>query len=530
MKIRFLISLCLGFSQVNFSQLPFKMPEVNIPVFKKDTFNIEKFGAVNDGHTVNTVAIQKAVDLCTSNGGGVVLVPTGLWLTGPIVLKNNVNLHIRSGALLQFSTNKDLYPLVEGYYEGQKSKRCQSPISGQYLSNIAITGTGIIDGAGEAWRSVKKGKLTESQWKEWIQSGGLLDENGKTWYPSENYRKGELVKGILPEGSDIKAYEEIKDFFRPVLVSLIECKNILFDGPTFQNSPNWGLHPLLCEHITIRNIRVYNPEFAQNGDAIDLESCRIGTINQCVFDAGDDAICLKSGKNEEGRKRARPTELFSITNCLVYHGHGGFVIGSEMSGGVRNIYVDNCVFMGTDIGLRFKSSRERGGVVENIWVSNIAMTNIGMEAISFNMYYGGKSPKEADNTIETNEAPPAVNEGTPQFRNFFISNISCKGASRAILAQGLPEMPIHNLFFNHISIEANEGIAIVDACKISMSDVKVISKRGHPVWIKNSMDIKLNPVNVPEGHMAKVKISGTKNVNIQVNKKQWIDTQGEIDL
>jgi DNA sulfur modification protein DndE len=533
MRIGIFLSVVAVFSQLCVGHafgLPFDMPRVNIPTFKTDTFNIEKYGARGDGMFLNTEAIAKAIDACSNNGGGVVLIPSGVWITGPVVLKNNVNLCVKRGALLQFSTNKDHYPLVDGYYEGAKSKRCQSPISGVGLMNIAITGGGVIDGAGHVWRSVKKDKLTESQWKDLIKYGGLLDEKGKTWYPSEKYRKGELIKGMVPKGSPIQAYEDVKDFFRPVLLSLIECKNILLDGPTFQNSPNWGLHPLMCEHITVRNIRVYNPEYAQNGDALDLESCRIGTIDNCVFDAGDDAICLKSGKNEEGRKRGKPTELFVITNCLVYHGHGGFVVGSEMSGGVRNIFVDNCTFMGTDIGLRFKSSRERGGVVENIWISNISMSDIATEAVSFNMYYGGKSPKETDNTADVEDSIPAVNDGTPQFRNLYIRNVQCNGAARAILAQGLPEMSIQNIMFENVSICANEGISVIDAENISMKNVSVKSAKGHPIWIKNGKKISLEAIHVPEGQSRKIKISGTRNSAINIDGKNVNSKTGEVDF
>jgi len=368
------------------ANLPFDMPAVVVPEFKTDTFSIANYGAISDGKFLNTDVINSTIDLCSKNNGGVVFIPKGIWLTGPIVLKDNVNLHLESGALLQFSGDRNLYPLLENFYEGKKNPRCQNPISGKNLKNIAITGNGVIDGEGGAWRQIKKDKLTERHWKEVVSGGGFVyDEN--TWYPSESYYNGEqLVRAGKMDFNNVEDLKEYKDFFRPQLINLIQCENILLDGPTFQNSPSWNIHPLLCTNITVRNINVRNPWFAQNGDGIDLESCRFGIIENCTFDVGDDAICIKSGKDKQGRDIGVPTEYVIVRNCVVYHGHGGFVIGSEMSGGVRNMYVENCTFLGTDCGLHFKSTRGRGGVVENIYVKGVRMNNIPTDAIRFNLY------------------------------------------------------------------------------------------------------------------------------------------------
>jgi polygalacturonase len=186
----------------------------------------------------------------------------------------------------------------------------------------------------------------------------------------------------------------MKDFFRPNMLVLTNCKKVLLQDVTFQNSPAWCLHTLLCENLTLRNARVRNPWNAQNGDAIDVESCRNVLIEGSTFDAGDDGICVKSGRDEEGRKRGKPTENMVVRNNVVYRAHGGFVIGSEMSGGAKNIFVSNCSFIGTDIGLRFKTTRGRGGVVEKIYIKDIAMRDILGSAILFDMYYGGKSALE----------------------------------------------------------------------------------------------------------------------------------------
>ena len=225
------------------------LPKVKVPVFRKDSFSIAKYGAKADGVTINTKSIQNAIDASSAKGGGVVVVPAGLWITGPIVLKNNTNLHLKRDAILLFSEDFDQYPLVKTNWEGLPQMRNQSPICATDAVNIAITGHGIIDGNGDAWRMVKKDKLTETQWKKLLASGGLLSEDKKTWYPTEKSLKGSKLKipgAISPEKTP-EFYNEIKDFLRPNLLVLTTCKNILLEGVTFQNSPAWCLHPLMSE-------------------------------------------------------------------------------------------------------------------------------------------------------------------------------------------------------------------------------------------------------------------------------------------
>ena len=234
------------------------------------------------------------------------------------------------------------------------------------------------------------------------------------------------MKALDARGADVPLaeYAAAREFLRPVMISLVECHRVLLDGPTFQNSPAWNIHPLLCEELVIRNITVLNPWYSQNGDGLDLDSCRRVAVYKCRFDVGDDAICIKSGKDEYGRRRGRPTEDVVIVDNVVYHGHGGFTVGSEMSGGVRNILVERCTFLGTDVGLRFKTTRGRGGVVEKIWIRDIQMNDIPTDAIGFNMYYGGEAPTEARGGRRAAPRPAMpVNEGTPQFRDIVLSRI-----------------------------------------------------------------------------------------------------------
>jgi polygalacturonase len=492
-----------------------KLPVVALPVFKKDTFNIIKYGAKADGLTLNTKSIKAAIEACNKKGGGVVLIPAGLWLTGPIEIKSNVNLHLQRNALLQFTTDFDQYPLVQGNWEGLPQMRNQSPLSATNQQNIAITGMGIIDGGGEAWRLVKKDKLTETQWKKLVASGGIVGEDKKTWYPSEKFLKGSQLKnpGVIEPGKTPEFYESIKDFLRPNLLVIANCKKILLEGVTFQNSPAWCLHPLMSQDLTVRNLSVKNPWYAQNGDGIDLESCKNVLIENSSFDVGDDGICIKSGRDEAGRKRGMPTENVIVRNCVVYHAHGGFVIGSEMSGGAKNIYVDNCSFIGTDIGLRFKTTLGRGGVVENIVINNITMKDIVGEAILFDMYYAAQDPvplsgeKREPPRVETQP----VSEATPQFRNFIIKNVVCNGASKAIFVRGLPEMNVKNIVMEDMVLQATDGLDMTEGTAISLKNVQLITKNTNPVInIHNSKDIVLEKIGYKSNAELLLNVTGEK--------------------
>ncbi|MEO8403238.1 MAG: glycoside hydrolase family 28 protein [Chitinophagaceae bacterium] len=498
-----------------------KLPVIQQAKFRKDTFNIKKYGAISDGTTLNTTSIAAAIDACTKKGGGVVLVPAGLWLTGPVVLQSNVNLHLLTGATLLFTKDKSQYPLVKGNWEGIPQMRNQSPISATKATNIGITGNGIIDGNGGVWRAVKNDKLTASQWKNLVSSGGVLSEDKKSWYPSESYIKGSKMQnpGAISADKDDAFYASVKDFLRPNLLMVAECKVILLEGVTFQNSPAWCLHPLMSENLTVRNVSVKNPWFAQNGDGIDVESCKNVLIENSVFDVGDDALCMKSGRDAEGRKRGMPIENVIIRGCTVYAAHGGFVIGSEMSGGARNIYVSNCTFIGTDIGLRFKSTRGRGGIVENIFINDIFMKDIPGEAILFDLYYMAKDPVPLAG--EKRELPKvefkAADETTPQFRNFHISNVYCNGAERGIFLRGLPEMHVKDIVLENMVLQANKGIDIQEATGISLKNIKVISQETDPVIdITQSDKLSFDNITYKDGAALLFRVSGERSNNITI--------------
>ena len=479
-----------------YQNLPFEMPEVKAPVFPDKNVNLKDFGAVGDGRTLCTEAFGKAINALAEQGGGHLIVPTGVWFTGPIVLKSNIDLHLEKGAVILFSPDVDLYPLVETVFEGLDTRRCQSPISGRNLENVAITGEGAIDGNGDYWRPLKKGKVTESQWKKAISRGGVF-KRPDYWFPYPETLKGDTISNMnVPQ--NLKTEEEwhsVRHFLRPVMVSLIECKNVWLQGVTFQNSPAWNLHPLMCENVLIEDILVRNPSYSQNGDGLDLESCKNALIVNSTFDVGDDGICLKSGKDEDGRRRARVCENVVVDGCTVFKGHGGFVVGSEMSGGVRNISVSNCKFLGTDVGLRFKSKRGRGGVVENIWINNISMIDIPTEPVTFNLYYGGKSAVEV---LESGEKVPAkvepmpVDETTPCFRNIHISNVTCTNARRALFFNGIPEMPIKNIRLENINIISEIGAEFIYSEDINLKNVNITPKKGEKMTTRFCKNIKEN--------------------------------------
>jgi polygalacturonase len=507
---------------------------VKQPGFRKDSINVTRYGAKNDGVFLNTAAINNAINDCSKRGGGVVVIPAGLWLTGPIELKSNVNLHLKKSALLQFTNDFNQYKLVPTNWEGLPQMRNQSPLSATNAFNIAITGFGIIDGNGDAWRMVKKDKLTESQWKKLVASGGVVSDDKRTWYPSEKSLKGSKLKnpGEITSDKSPEFYESVKDFLRPNLLVFTNCKQVLLEGVTFQNSPAWCLHPLMCEDLTVRNVSVKNPWYAQNGDGIDVESCRNVLIENSVFDVGDDGICIKSGRDEAGRKRGRPTENLIARNCTVYHAHGGFVIGSEMSGGARNLYVENCTFIGTDIGLRFKTTRGRGGIVENVFIRNIAMKDIVGEAILFDMYYAAQDPIPL--TGEKREPPKVetlpVTEATPQFRSFHIRNVVCNGAEKAIFVRGLPEMNVKDIVMEDMVLQSNKGLDMIEGTNITLKNVQLITKEVSPVMnIHNSQKIVLNRIGYPSADLL-LNVTGEKSTGIVVSATDASKAKKDVEL
>jgi DNA sulfur modification protein DndE len=460
--------------QYYISKAPFKMPAVVEPHFPQRSFSIRDYGAIGDGQTLNTAAFAKAIEACVKAGGGKVIVPAGLWLTGPIELQSNLNLVVERGALIQFTPDRSQYPIIQ--MKGSNNYQVAPPVYGSRLKNVAITGEGILDGAGESWRPLKKSKATEAQWKEFTKTG-VVSKDGSLWWPSKEAMEGEAyLKKLKQEKSDAKAedYLPARDFMRPKMVVINNSEKILVEGVTLRNSPQFVFNPGNCTNLTLRHVNVFNEWWAQNGDGIDISACKNVLIYKCNVSAGDDGICMKSSGGKDD-KEAR-LENVVIAGCNVYHAHGGFVIGSNTDGGMNNIFVTDCNFIGTDIGIRVKSNAGRGGLVHNIYVKDIYMSNIVDDAISFDTYY-----EDVPAGRERSEVGTTLRDKTPIFKDFYISNIYCRGANTAISITGLPEMPVQKIYFENMTISANKGYEAKDAKDISFKNVKFILPNGKVV-------------------------------------------------
>jgi polygalacturonase len=511
--------------------LPFRMPVIRLPEFADKAVNVKDFQAVPDGRTMNTEAFARAIRACASSGGGMVVVPAGEYLTGPIVLESNVNLHLERGALIIFSKRFEDYPLVPFPSPTSKSLKCQPPIFAYKCDNIAITGEGVIDGSGEAWRPAKKEKYTESEWKAIVARGGALSPDGRIWYPSREAMNGEAYLKELKKTKKNPTAAELagaREFLRPKMVELFGCTRVLLDGPTFRNSPSFAVHPSQCEDLVVRNVTIQNPYSAQNGDGLDLSACHTAIVYKTTVDAGDDAICIKPGSFDAGKSWDVSCENIIITDCTVYHGHGGFVIGSETNGGARNILARNLTMLGTDVGLRFKSAREKGSLVEKIYVDGVVMKDILDEAVLFDTYYAEGSAEKNALTRDDARQAESVTERTPQFSDFTIANVTCYGAERAMLVLGLPEMPVKNLSISHAVFTARKGGLIVDADGIQLNDVKIYPDEG-PVYALNaSKSVTITQGAMPEGARTFMTVAGKSSGKIVISKSGVSDPGTQI--
>jgi polygalacturonase len=490
--------------------LPFTMPAMAEPVFPDRTLRIDQFGAIGDGLTLNTAAFAGAIDSCSKVGGGTVIVPPGTWLTGPIRLRDNINLRLERGALVQFSGRLKDFPLTAGYDGKSKKFQITPPVLAYRVKNIAITGEGVFDGAGEAWRPVKKEKQTAKEWKELIASGGAVSADGKIWWPSQQALEAEeYLKGLDRSRKGTEAeYAKAAEFLRPNMVHLVQCEGILIDGPTFSNSPRFHVYPVQSEQIIVRNIKIVTPWSAQNGDGLDFNACRNVVVYNVTVDAGDDAICIKPGRIADRQKPGPACENIVIADCIVYHGHGGFVIGSESFGGARNISVKNCTFIGTDVGLRFKSARGKGGEITNIFIDGIRMRGIANEAILFDMNYGEGDPESQaaqGGDGKTKEQPDGQ---TPRFHDFTISNVICTGAGRAILINGLREATVRSIRMSGLVMKTDRGMLCIDADSISLAGSTISVANGPAISLDESRDIVITGIRLPEVPDPFLRVSG----------------------
>ena len=395
---------------------PFPMPELVAPVFPKAEFKITDYGAVADGKTKNTAAFAQAIATCNRAGGGRVIVPPGTWFTGPIILKSHVNLHLEKGAVVSFSSEPvDYAPSIFAALGKARS----GLICNNKGENIALSGEGEFIGNGAPWWKPVLEKIAERKRLK------VKSDPRVSTVPSSF--------SFIDPGTGKKA-----TIGRPTFVSFNNSKNVLIEGVTFRDGPIFMVHPNDCENVIIRNIQVFSAG-GPNTDGIDPAACKNVLIENCYLDTGDDCLVIKSSEG-------RAAENIIIRNLKTKRGHGGVVIGSTIKGGVRNVFAYNCDFDGTDTGIRIKSNRTCGGVVENLWFQDIRMGTILQQGIILDMWYHDK-----EGTLLPNP------DATPVFRNIHIRNVTCQDAAQAMVLQGLPESPIQDLTLENVTIHARKG-------------------------------------------------------------------------
>ncbi len=401
--------------------------------------NVQEHGATGDGRTLDSCAIQAAIDACAARGGGTVYLPTGRYVSGSLFLRDHITLHLEAGAVILGSENPEDYPIIHSRWEGRHQDTHAPLIGGSHLQNIAVIGRGMIDGRGAVWWRAKEEKTL-----------------------------------VHP---------------RPRLISFSDSTNVLIEGITATNSPSWTINPVHCQNVNIRGITIVNPADSPNTDGINPDSCRIVRISDCYISVGDDCITIKSGTEYEDPDRCAPCRDITITNCTLERGHGGVVIGSEMSGGVKNVVISNCVFIGTDRGIRIKSRRGRGGTIEDIRVSNLIMDSV-LCPFTMNLYY--HIGKRGDRDV-SDKNPRSVNDGTPRLRRIHFSHITAREVKHAAgFLYGLAEMPLEDISFSEISISVSKES---DSGYPEMADdIPNMSQAGF--FIRNARHVLLEHVQV----------------------------------
>jgi len=406
--------------------------KINSPEFKEVIYNVLDYGAVSDGVVNCTQSFKNAIKACAEQGGGKVLVPAGRYFTGPIHLDNNVNLHLEKGAEILFSTNpNDYYPMVHTSFEGIELMNYSPLIYAKDKKNIAITGEGILNG-----------QASTSNW--WIWKGSEkygYTKGGPSQLDQENIpRLMDLSTDLVPVSQRVFGHGH---YLRPNFIEPFDCQNVLIQGVKIVNAPSWVLHPIKCTNVTIDGVTVES--HGPNNDGCDPEYCKNVLIKNCTFNTGDDCIAIKAGRDFDGRTVAIKSENIIIRNCRMIDGHGGVVIGSEMSAGVKNVFVEDCVMDSPNLDrvIRIKTNSRRGGTVEGVYVRNIEVGQVKECVLKLNMRYA-IYPNQTGNFI-------------PQIREVYLENIRVKNAGKyAIWADGLENSFIENIYFKDISIEKVE--------------------------------------------------------------------------
>ncbi len=429
-------SLTFGQSDPWRTEYPKILARIKAPKFRNRNYDIRKFGAKAGGEFDCRGAINRAIDACNRNGGGRVVVPAGVWLTGALKLKSNVNLHISKGATLKFATDANAYlPVVHTRWEGMELMHLSPLIYAYEQTNIAVTGEGTLDGQGKSffWK-----------WHGNPRYGGNPDVISQRPARAKLY---EFMDRNAPVEERIFGGPE--DYLRPQFIQPYKCKNVLVEGVKIIDSPMWEVHPVMCENVTVRNIFVET--HGPNNDGCNPESCKDVLIDNCYFDTGDDCIAIKSGRNNDGRRLNTPTENVIIRNCTMKDGHGGITVGSEISGGVRNVFAIDNKLDSPDLwtAIRFKNNASRGGKLENFYYKNNTIGTVSRAVIE----------------IDFNYEEGAKGAHIPLVRNVQIDGLTCGTGNRALDLQGLDNAPIFDISLKNCTFGTMKNASIVKNVK-----------------------------------------------------------------
>lgn len=433
--------------------------------------DIRSFGAERGSDAVNTEAIQRALD-DQAGTGGTVSVPPGEFLTGPLEVGDRTTLRVENGATLRFVEDYDAFPTAESRWEGWDQVGFHPCLWVRNAENVEITGKGTIDGSGEYWWGFYDGDYPE----------GLADR--------------------LAEFEERNEYQDDVSSFtlRPPLLQIYGSENVSVSGVTLRNSPFWNTHVVYSADVTIHDVSIANPADAPNGDGIDIDSSRFVRISDTYINAGDDAICLKSGKDEPGREVGEPARNITVTNCTVEAGHGGVVIGSEMSGDVRDVAVTNCTFTETDRGIRIKTQRGRGGVVEDLHFENIVMRTVACPFVINGYYF---TPLDSD--------PEPVDESTPMVRNVHFSNVTARDVESVAFLAGLPEQRFEGITFSNVRIDATRALDATDLDPAMADGYEQV----HGLFCKSIADVSFADVTIRTPDAPAMRFEDTDRVSAE---------------
>lgn len=424
-------------------------------------FNVLDFGARADGVTLTTDALHRAIAAVKAVGGGTLYFPPGRYLTGSLALESNLTLYLEAGAELLYSGDPAHSPLVESRWEGTTAWTHGPLLYAKDKENITLTGRGTIDGQGANW------------WWRNTRDPARVDEARPAqaaWFAL----KEKIEAGHVPRRED---FAIAAGYLRPSLVVFHGCRNLLIEGVTIRESPMWLLHPIYSENIVVRGVSFSSQ--GPNGDGIDVDSCRNVRISDCSFDTQDDCIVIKSGRDADGRRVGRPTEDVVITNCVMFRGHGGVVIGSEVSGGIARVTASNIVCKGTDRGIRIKTMRGRGAAIRDLRFSNWVIEDAGREAIQITAAYQ-PSPEEPRS------------ERTPLVRGVAINAVTILNAQQAVEIRGLPEQAIEQVRLTDIQAHARKGLIAVEADGLALRDVQITATDGLALDIQRARGVTID--------------------------------------